>query len=276
MLSALRRRMSVTPSAVIATVALVFAMTGGAYAANKYLITSTKQIKPSVLKQLQGKAGKTGPAGASGAQGPAGTAGAKGANGTAGTNGTNGTNGAPGKDGTPGANGKSVEAFTIATGEPSCEGHGGAQYEVEGSGSADEICNGKEGEPWHVGGLPKGATETGTWTFDASEATADENDKVYVPISFSVSLRAPITEAGKVHFVPESGEPPCTGTVAKPTAPEGQLCIYRNELEGAAFLTILELEGIIHERASVAGAYLAFKEVHDHAAGRGSWAVTGN
>ena len=48
---------------VVATFALVFAMSGGALAAKHYLINSTKQIKPSVLKQLKGNAGKTGPAG---------------------------------------------------------------------------------------------------------------------------------------------------------------------------------------------------------------------
>ena len=78
MFSAIRRRLRLSPATVIAGLALVFAMTGGAYAAKKYLITSTKQISPSVLKQLQGKAGAAGApgaAGAQGAQGPAGPAG---------------------------------------------------------------------------------------------------------------------------------------------------------------------------------------------------------
>src|ERR1700684_3983135 len=70
MLSALRSR--VTYANVTATLALLFAMTGGAYAAKAYLITSTKQIKPSVLKSLQGKAGAKGAHGAPGATGPAG------------------------------------------------------------------------------------------------------------------------------------------------------------------------------------------------------------
>ena len=35
---------------VAMTLALVFAMSGGAYAASKYVITSTKQISPKVLK----------------------------------------------------------------------------------------------------------------------------------------------------------------------------------------------------------------------------------
>ena len=39
----------------MATLALIFAMSGGAYAASHYLITSTKQIKPSVLGHLKGK-----------------------------------------------------------------------------------------------------------------------------------------------------------------------------------------------------------------------------
>jgi hypothetical protein len=42
---------------VVATVALVFAMSGGAFAASKYLLTSTKQIKPSVLAKLKGNRG---------------------------------------------------------------------------------------------------------------------------------------------------------------------------------------------------------------------------
>ena len=41
---------------VAATLALVFAMSGGAPAANHYLITSTNQISPKVLKELK-KAG---------------------------------------------------------------------------------------------------------------------------------------------------------------------------------------------------------------------------
>ena len=73
MFSEIRRRM--TYANVAMTLALVFAMSGGAYAAGKYLITSTKQIKPSVLKALVGKTGK---AGANGAPGPAGPAGPQG------------------------------------------------------------------------------------------------------------------------------------------------------------------------------------------------------
>jgi hypothetical protein len=57
---------------VVATLALVFAMSGGALAAKHYLINSTKQINPKVLKKLRGNVGKTGatgPAGAAGLQG---------------------------------------------------------------------------------------------------------------------------------------------------------------------------------------------------------------
>ena len=61
---------------VVATLALVFALSGSAMAANHYLITSTKQIKPSILKKLHGANGARGPAGLLGLQGPAGAKGA--------------------------------------------------------------------------------------------------------------------------------------------------------------------------------------------------------
>ncbi len=82
----MRRRLSYAN--VTATLALVFAMSGGALAANHYLINSTKQIKPSVLKSLKGAAGPAGSAGPAGPAGPAGAAGAQGTQGPAGAPGS--------------------------------------------------------------------------------------------------------------------------------------------------------------------------------------------
>jgi hypothetical protein len=98
-LSRLRPRL--TYANVAATLALVFAMGGSAVAATHYLITSTKQISPKVLKELK-VAGKPGPAGATGASGAGGAQGAPGANGTNGTNGEPGTKGETGPKGETG------------------------------------------------------------------------------------------------------------------------------------------------------------------------------
>ena len=89
----LRRHLSYAN--VVATLALVFAMSGGALAASHYLINSTKQINPKVLSTLKGtgKVGSQGPAGAQGPAGPQGTPGAP------------GQPGGPGERGPPGING---------------------------------------------------------------------------------------------------------------------------------------------------------------------------
>jgi hypothetical protein len=85
----MRKRLSYAN--VTATLALVFAMSGGALAASHYVINSTKQINPSVLKKLTGKTGKTGangpagPTGPGGAIGPGGPAGPQGVQGPAGS-----------------------------------------------------------------------------------------------------------------------------------------------------------------------------------------------
>ncbi|MFZ2051303.1 MAG: hypothetical protein WAU69_10295 [Solirubrobacteraceae bacterium] len=63
-------------------------MSGGALAASKYLITSTKQISPKVVKQLKGKVGPAGPTGKEGAPGKEGAAGKEGKEGKEGASAT--------------------------------------------------------------------------------------------------------------------------------------------------------------------------------------------
>ncbi len=91
-MNSLRRHLSYAN--VVATLALLFAMSGGALAAKHYLINSTTQVNPKVLKKLKGKPGKTGAVGPQGASGPQGPAGINGKDGTNGTNSANGSNGA--------------------------------------------------------------------------------------------------------------------------------------------------------------------------------------
>ncbi len=277
----LRRHMSYAN--VVATFALVFAMSGGALAASKYLITSTKQIKPSVVASLKGKAGANGAQGAAGAQGPAGPAGAAGSKGEAGANGT-GQTGATGPAGANGKNGKTVIAAEEGKGTNCAEG--GSSFEVEGSGAKHYVCN---GSPWTPNNtLPPKATETGVWS--TLGLSADQYGRVYPEISLPIPLGNDNQGAREihVHFIAFEEEPPAGckgGSSVDPSAEPGNLCIYSAEMTeatvdfnnpGEPLLELLEHDGGagLGPYVGTTGGLLAVFIEGPNARGVGDWAVT--
>jgi hypothetical protein len=273
MLSIIRRR--VTFANVAMTVALVFAMSGGAFAAGKLLITSTKQISPKVLKSLQGKAG------AAGAQGPAGPAGSSGGQGPQGPQGYGGTPGAKGENG--------VSVTSVAASKAECA-EGGTKF-TSATGTS-KACNGKEGAPWMAGGtLPSGRTETGVWAFGPLKQGEGTTAHVSVA-SFPIPLAAPLG-VGHAHFINANGmeavgieegvAPTECGSgigpevnASDPQAKPGNLCIYTAVLTNAlTFSEEITGPGTEGGAAGTTGAFVLFGGfTAGTQIGSGTWAVT--
>jgi hypothetical protein len=144
MISGIRRHLSYAN--VVATMALVFAMSGAAVAANHYLIKSTSQISPKVLAQLKGKSGQAGPTGPAG---PSGEPGQRGPAGPAGANGLSTGKGATGATGITGATG--AAGPTGATGATGAAGPTGPAGTGSGGGSVATVFSASTPTP--TGGL---------------------------------------------------------------------------------------------------------------------------
>jgi Collagen triple helix repeat (20 copies) len=278
MFSGIRKRL--TYANIVMTLALVFAISGGAYAAGKYLINSTKQINPKVLKALKGKSGANGVNGTNGANGKDGAQGPGGQNGVAGANGANGENGV------------SVASKTLAKGDANCKEGGSEFIAVESKKSY--ACNGSS--PTGGGTLPKGSSEKGRWAAVSTTGLATEG----------VSFDIPLASAPAVHYINASqkeltatGEQTstvCTGSVVNPTAPEGTLCVYANLeksvstsaatnesiFNGWKWGVVIDTEGGEGGVGVTANTALPFGfdvtaigQSFEHVGVNGSWAVTG-
>jgi Collagen triple helix repeat (20 copies) len=225
--SMIRRRLCYAN--VAATLALVFAMSGGALAAGHYLLTSTSQVSPKVLKALKGKNGSAGEEGAQGAQGPRGEVGAAGPAGPAGAQGAQGPQGEPGVAG----------------------------------------AAGKEGSPWTAGGtLPAGKSETGAWGGGGGPEEPFFSERI-VLASFAIPLlvapaynfvgveegqgEAKENERAKEENAARKsrGEPElplliptyCKGTLDKPEATAGNLCVFLRRAENVTISGLAQAAG---------------------------------
>lgn len=198
---------------VVSVIALVLAMSGGAIAAKKYVISSTKQINPKVLKQLQGKTGPQGPAGLAGAGGPKGDAGPAGPAGPAGAKGDNGAAGPAGPAGPTGAAGPQGVVGPAGPQGPPGEG---------GSGSA---------------------TQTGAWV--VSLPNNSSASIINTAISFPNALAAEL-DGAHVKTINPGGTPPAecndgagaAPSAANPEADPGYLCVYAHAFTNAAFFDL--------------------------------------
>jgi hypothetical protein len=247
-------RKHINPASVLALVALVFAVTGGAYAASGggsshgTLTASAAKAKAKTKAGPRGPAGPAGKNGANGAPGPqgpvgpVGAAGAKGENGGAGGEGKKGENGTPGAPGAPGANGKGLTVTSISPGETECGGEGGVKVELENSSKPHEVCNGAEGKEGSFKGViaPKTVLK-GTWAVKYNAAAAGEA----IPIAISTGVPIPAVQPG-VFFVWstsrlgnesqanwEKAQEYCPGTAQAPLPPTAEgvahaarICLY--------------------------------------------------
>jgi hypothetical protein len=271
-----RARKHINPATILALAALVFATTGGAFAATGggggngggstpgkasasigRTATFTAVAAKKKAKPKAGARGPAGPRGATGATGPGGPAGPTGATGATGATGTTGPAGAQGTQGAQGPQGP-------------------------------EGKQGPSGTTGFTATLPAGDTETGTWAFDRTGESGVEK----VSLSFPVPLETSLPEED-AHFIEGHGEEVseseatgflkgkssiCSGTPEHPTAPPGNLCVYSSTLEGVAeeagrFTELNGPEGG-GKIAGTAGAIILFFGAQVGSGGYGSWAVT--
>jgi len=271
MFSTLRTRFGIP--GVISVMALVFAMFGGAYAANNSSSDGGKATASAKAKK--GPRGPKGPKGDTGPAGPAGPQGAKGDNGAAGSNGS------------PGADGKSAETASFSGAKGGCTEGG---LEVKSASPTAFVCNGVKGTNGTTGftsTLPSGKTETGVWEIAPLPA-----GKIFTWLSISFPI--PLAAKAQVHLITieDTSTPECPGSHQEPVAAKGHFCLYQiptflgepGESEphiayGGAF----DIEGGPFGKAfasnqvgetSKVGSMVSITEIEEGSRPRGVWAVT--
>jgi Collagen triple helix repeat (20 copies) len=265
MFSLLRNRFGIP--GVIAVIALVFAMLGGAYAATDKGGSGNATASAKGKRGPRGKPGKTGPQGPAGPVGPAGPAGPAGA---AGPKGNAGPQGSAGLKGPTGATG--------LTGTPGSKGPTGPAGPTGSTGPT-----GEEGSPWVAGTAPAGTTLKGTWSIPQYTAAA-AGEVIVTPIStgvpvntsagpyFAWAVQKGVTLPGETEEQREEKEELCPGSATNPVPPPVVLsvCIYIQEASK------LKIPGFVPNPVGESGGGTVFgfeSSAAGQVSGYGSWAI---
>ncbi len=260
---------------VVAVVALVFAMTGGAFAititsggSHEATSAAAKKSKGKSTKGTVGPKGPAGPRGATGSQGPIGPAGPAGPIGPLGPQGSAGQAGTDGKDGKDGV---SVTSAAASTSE--CKAGGTTFTSASGLG---KVCNGEQGKEGTFGGqvLPVGKTLKGTYAAEAFSEVATPTTG-FGKAATGVSFALPVGSEPAVHYVKISETPPtgCTGTVQEPGAEKGNLCVF-GENEENIFLGNVGINLRGSPTATIGFEVVALAGAKGNIYISGTWAVT--
>lgn len=237
MLSNFRRHFG-TAGLVVALVALVAALGGGAWAAAGKLTSQEKKEVRQIVKK-NGKPGKRGPRGKrgkEGAQGPVGLAGSQGNQGIQGVQGEAGIQGPKGPKGPEGS--------------PWTAG----------------------------GTLPSEATLTGAWNVGPVAAASAALGEVRETLDFAIPLENPLSVSNTHFLeVGAEPTAECPGSAESPEAEPGHLCVYAGA-ESESWLAALSIHKagseVGEEGASTAGAELRGTATEKGAFARGTYAVT--
>jgi hypothetical protein len=233
-----------TAGLVVAIVALIAALAGGAYAASGGLTPKQKKQVETIAKKVS----KPGPAGPQGNPGP---------------------QGSPGTNGKDGSNGVSPVGTVFPGNANGCK-EGGVKFVGANTTVACNGAKGADGQTGFTKTLPLGETETGTVSFE----TVPNNGLPFrfTNLSFAIPLEEAVSSAN-IHLVNlAETTTECPGSFEDPAAivsgGESVLCIYK----GLVFVNVSSLTPL----PTKTGVFLnvAAEEADKTAVGIASFAVT--
>lgn len=256
-----------TAGFVISIVALIAALTGGAYAAGalnpqvkKQITKESKKFSKKFSKQFA-KPGATGATGAPGAKGDAGAGGA------------NGANGAPGSPGAPGEPG---EAGMCSQANPECTLPAGGTLtgSWSASGGGDDYAFSTISFPLRVSPAPTAIVEDNSVGPRVGYELKDGEVFFVGPYK----TFAEIVGSGDPFKALEENEAAflaiCPGTVDEPAAEPGFLCVYTRDREGDVVPVANANLDQFAEAGTEFGVTVPWEINENPGFIRGTWAVT--